>query len=185
MLFVLQKEATDKERQKIRMGLSNVWTYCATMNRLKRAGQVFLFLGIAFLPALGALLVKTDGWYTALNKPVWTPPSYLFAPVWTLLYLMIGLSGYFAWTRGGRQSRLEEFVIYGTQLFLNALWTPFFFGLHNPDWALGLLILLWFAVLLCIGVFSLRNRLAAWLLMPYFIWISFAGALNAVIMVNN
>lgn len=155
------------------------------MNRVKRAGQFFLFVGIGFLPSLSAVFVQTDGWYAALDKPVWNPPSWIFGPVWTLLYLMIGLSGYFAWTRGGRQDRLEEFIIYGTQLFLNALWTPLFFGLHNPDWALGVLILLWFAVLLCLGVFSLRSRLAGWLLLPYFVWISFAAALNAVIMLRN
>lgn len=155
------------------------------MKRMKKAGQLLLFAGIAFLPSFGAVFVKTEGWYETLNKPLWNPPAWVFGPVWTLLYLMIGLSGYFAWTRGGRQDRRAVFTVYGTQLFINALWSPLFFGLHRPDWSLASLVLLWFAVLLCIGLFSQCSRLAAWLLIPYFLWISFAGGLNAAIMVIN
>lgn len=155
------------------------------MKKVKRAGLVVLFVGIAFLPSLSAVFVKTGGWYEVLNKPAWNPPGWLFGPVWTCLYLMIGLAGYFAWTFGRDENRRAVFAAYGIQLFLNALWTPLFFGLHRPDWALGVLILLWFSVLLCIGLFSLRSRLAAWLLLPYFLWVSFAGALNAAIMVIN
>lgn len=152
---------------------------------MKKTGQILLFIFIAFLPSLGALLVETGGWYEALNKPLWNPPSWVFGPVWTLLYLMIGLAGYFAWARGRRAERRAVFTVYGAQLVLNALWSPLFFGLRRPDWALGALILLWFSILLCIGLFSQRSRPAAWLLMPYFIWVSFAGALNTAIMIIN
>ncbi len=155
------------------------------MKSAKTAGQVLLFIGIAFLPSLSAVFVQTDDWYVALNKPVWNPPTWVFGPVWTLLYLMIGLSGYFAWTRGGRQGRSAAIAVYGAQLLLNALWTPLFFGLHRIGWALADLILLWFMILICIGTFSQRSRLATWLLMPYFIWVSFAGVLNAVILTMN
>lgn len=152
---------------------------------MKKTGQILLFVAVAFLPSLGALLVETGGWYEALNKPLWNPPSRVFGPVWTLLYLMIGLAGYFAWTRGRPDERRAVFTVYGAQLVLNALWSPLFFGLHRPDWALASLILLWFSILLCIGLFSQRSRLAAGLLMPYFIWVSFAGALNATISLIN
>jgi len=152
---------------------------------MKKTGQILLFVAVAFLPSLGALLVETGGWYEALNKPLWNPPSWVFGPVWTLLYLMIGLAGYFAWTRGRREDRRAVFTVYGAQLVLNALWSPLFFGLHRPDWALASLILLWFSILLCIGLFSQRSRLAAWLLIPYFLWVSFAGALNATISLIN
>jgi tryptophan-rich sensory protein len=152
---------------------------------MKKTGQILLFIVIAFLPSLGALLVETGGWYEALNKPLWNPPSWVFGPVWTLLYLMIGLAGYFAWTRGRRAERRAVFTVYGTQLLLNALWSPLFFGLHRPDWSLASLVLLWFAILLCIGIFSQRSRLAACLLLPYFLWVSFAGALNATISLIN
>lgn len=152
---------------------------------MKKTGQILLFITIAFLPSLSAVVVKTGGWYEALNKPLWNPPSWVFGPVWTVLYLMIGLAGYFAWTRGRPDERRAVFTVYGAQLVLNALWSPLFFGLHRPDWALADLILLWFSALLCIGIFSQRSRLAAWLMIPYFLWVSFAGALNAAIMIIN
>lgn len=144
-----------------------------------------LFICIAFLPSFGALLVRTDGWYEALNKPFWTPHHYVFAPVWTKLYTLIGLAGYFAWTRGRLENRRAVFTVYGAQLFVNALWSPLFFGLHRPDWSMASLVILWFLILLCIGLFSRRSRLAAWLLIPYFLWVSFAGALNAAILAMN
>jgi len=155
------------------------------MRILKKAGLFFLFLFIAFLPSLSAIAVKTDGWYAALNKPAWNPPAYLFGPVWSLLYLTIGMAGYFAWTHGVRQKRRAAFIIYGLQLLLNALWTPLFFGLHRIGWALADLILLWFMVLFCMSVFSRHSRLATGLMIPYFIWVSFAGVLNAVILTMN
>lgn len=155
------------------------------MREMKKIWLVFLFVGIAFLPSLGALAVQTNGWYAELNKPLWTPPEKIFGPVWSLLYVLIGLAGCIAWTRGNREERQAVFTVYGIQLLLNALWTPLFFGLQRPDWAFALLIMLWFMIVLCIGVFSQRSSLAAWLMMPYFLWVSFAGALNASIMVIN
>lgn len=109
----------------------------------------------------------------------------LFGPVWIVLYILIGLAGYFAWTQGGREGRTAPFVVYTMQLILNALWTPLFFGLQHPFFALADLIALWFLILLCIGLFAMRSRLAAWLMLPYFLWVSFAGALNAAIVVMN
>ncbi|MBL7016004.1 MAG: tryptophan-rich sensory protein [Kiritimatiellales bacterium] len=152
---------------------------------MKRAGLVLAFLVVSFLPALGAFAVRTGGWYAALNKPLWNPPPWVFGPVWSVLYLMIGLAGYFAWTRGDRAERRVDFAVYGAQLFMNALWTPLFFGLRRPMLALADLIVLWFLIVLCIGLFALRSRLAAWLMFPYFLWVSFAGALNAVILAMN
>lgn len=156
------------------------------MKNIKRAGLVALFIVIAFLPSLSAVFVKTGGWYAmALDKPSWNPPNWIFGPVWTMLYILIGLAGYFAWTRGKREDRHMVFKVYGAQLFLNAIWSPLFFGLHRIDWALADLVLLWFMILLNIGLFSRQSRLAAWLLIPYFLWVSFAGALNAAIMALN
>ena len=147
--------------------------------------MILLFLVIAFLPSFGALAVKTGGWYAALNTPPWNPPAWVFGPVWTVLYILIGLAGYFAWTRGGREGRRTVFLVYGAQLLLNALWTPLFFGLQRPALAWVDLIFLWVLIILCIGLFSQRSRLAAWLILPYFLWVSFAGALNAAILVMN
>jgi translocator protein len=155
------------------------------MRILKKAGLFFLFLFIAFLPSLSAIAVKTDGWYTALNKPAWNPPAYLFGPVWTLLYFLIGLAGCFAWMRGGREGRQMALAAWCAQLCANALWTPLFFGLHQMGWALAVLALLWLLILFNIALFIRRSRLAAGLLLPYFLWVSFAGALNAAIWMLN
>jgi translocator protein len=156
------------------------------MKNIKRAGLAALFIVIAFLPALSAVFVDTGGWYAmVLDKPTWNPPSWLFGPVWTILYTLIGLAGYFAWTRGNPENRRMAFKVYGAQLLLNALWTPLFFGLHRINWALADLVLMWFMILLNIGLFSRQSRLAAWLLIPYFLWVSFAGALNAAILALN
>jgi benzodiazapine receptor len=155
------------------------------MGILKKAGLLFLFLFVAFLPSLGAMAVKTGGWYAALNKPAWNPPSWVFGPVWTVLYVLIGLAGYFAWIRGGRDGRAKAFAVYGAQLIANGLWTPLFFGLQRPGLALVDLIVLWFLIAICIILFAKRSRPAAWLLAPYILWVSFAGALNAAICVLN
>lgn len=155
------------------------------MGMLKKAGLLFLFLFVSFLPSLGAMAVKTGGWYAALNKPSWNPPSWVFGPVWTILYLMIGLAGYFAWTRGDRDGRTKAFMAYTAQLFINALWTPLFFGLQCPGLALVDLIVLWFLIVICIILFAKRSRPSAWLMVPYLVWVSFAGALNAAICVLN
>jgi tryptophan-rich sensory protein len=152
---------------------------------MKRAGLFLLFPVIAFLPSLGSLAVQTGGWYAALNKPAWNPPPWVFGPVWTVLYILIGLAGYFAWTRGGREGRAKVFSVYGAQLITNGLWTPLFFGLQRPALALTDLIVLWILIVLCIGLFARRSRLAAWLLVPYLLWVSFAGALNAAIFMLN
>lgn len=109
---------------------------------MKRAELILVFLVIAFLPSLGALAVSTGGWYAALNKPMWNPPSFIFGPVWTVLYILIGLAGYFAWTRGGRDGRATVFAAYGAQLIANGLWTPLFFGMQRPVLALADLIVL-------------------------------------------
>lgn len=152
---------------------------------MKNTGKLLLFIIIAFLPSLSAVFVETGGWYAALNKPSWNPPGRLFGPVWSCLYLMIGLAGYFAWTRGRPEERGAVFTVYGAQLLVNGLWSWIFFGLHRPDWAMADLLLLWFLIPLCLWLFAQQSRPAAWLMVPYFLWVSFAGVLNAVIWMMN
>lgn len=155
------------------------------MKALKNIGWFALFQVLAFLPSLAAIVVEPGEWYAQLYKPLWTPPNAVFAPVWTFLYVTIGVAGYLAWVCGGKENRKETFIVYAIQLILNALWSPLFFGAHQIALALGVLILLWFSILLCIGVFSQRNVAASWLFAPYFFWVSFAGALNAAILAIN
>ncbi|MDD2225128.1 MAG: tryptophan-rich sensory protein [Candidatus Shapirobacteria bacterium] len=115
--------------------------------------------------------VKT--WYlTDLIKPSFNPPSWIFGPVWTLLFFLIGTALYLVWTK---KNNLFWFWV---QLFLNILWSFLFFGLHSPLFALFEIVLLWFAILITIIKFWSFNKNAGILLLPYLAWVSFASFLN-------
>lgn len=118
------------------------------------------------------------GWYATLVRPPGTPPNWLFGPVWTVLYLMIGASFALIWHRGrvGKNQATFSFIV---QLVLNLAWTPVFFGLHQMEVALGVIILLWFAIALTLRSFADSSRPAAILLVPYLLWVSYATYLNA------
>lgn len=116
------------------------------------------------------------GWYTLLVAPLGTPPNWLFGPVWTTLYITLGVAAWLVWLRPGSYAALR---LWGWQLAANAAWPAAFFGLRSPG--LGLLVI---AVMLgstgaTIYAFHRRRRLAAWLLLPYLAWLSYAAYLNA------
>lgn len=119
-------------------------------------------------------------WYPTLTKPSFNPPSWIFGPVWTTLYFLMGVSLYLVW--GKKKTDLKWFWI---QLILNALWSIAFFGLKNPLLAFVLIILLWASILLTIKSFQKVNKTAAVLLFPYLAWVSFASLLNLFIVVLN
>lgn len=116
-------------------------------------------------------------WYSTLQKPFFNPPNWLFGPVWTLLYFMMGISLYLIWVN---KDQLEKkvIIIFGTQLFLNTIWPIIFFGLKTPFWALIEIIFLWIAILLTIIESYQISKKAAYLLVPYLLWVSFAAILN-------
>ena len=121
-------------------------------------------------------------WYAELSKPSFTPPDWTFGVVWPVLYVMMGVSAFLIWNRG--IERLEVRVALGLfilQLVLNGLWTPIFFGLHMIALALAEIMLLWVAILLTIFAFWKISKAAAYLLIPYMLWISFAISLNGAI----
>lgn len=128
-------------------------------------------------PALGAW-ARPGEWYLGLQKPSWNPPAWLFAPVWTLLYLLMAVAAWLVWRRGGWRQQRRPLTLFVTQLALNALWTPLFFGLHRPDWAFVTIVLLWLAISATIVAFARIQRAAAALLAPYLAWVSFATCLN-------
>lgn len=121
-----------------------------------------------------------DTWYLTLNKPFFNPPSFIFAPVWTTLYLLMGISLYVVW--GTKKANLKWFFI---QLVLNALWSIVFFGLKNPAFAFVLVVFLWISIFLTIKDFGKLNKTASYLLYPYLAWVSFASLLNLSIVVLN
>lgn len=153
----------------------------------RRRGELLAllgFLGLCFLVwAAGGSLTAAGipGWYHSLRRPPGAPPDWLFAPVWTTLYVMIGLSAWLVWRAPARPLRHTHAALraWGWQLLLNALWTPLFFGLHRPDLALLALAGLIIAILLTIRRFHALDRVAAWLLVPYLCWTCYAAFVNA------
>ncbi len=119
------------------------------------------------------------GWYAGLNKPGFNPPGWLFGPVWLILYTMMGLASYFVWQKwnSGSLSRVA-LIIFFVHLALNALWSFLFFGLKNPQLAFFEIILLWVSILALIILFWAIDRRAAYLMIPYILWVSFAAVLN-------
>jgi tryptophan-rich sensory protein len=143
------------------------------------AGLVAFGLAVAAVAALGALAVSgTQSEYAALERPAWAPPSWLFGPVWTVLYGMIAIAGWLVWRRTGAGAPL---LPYAVQLVLNAAWTPIFFGAGAYGWALVDIVALWCAVAATVVAFRRVSRPAAWLLVPYWLWVTYAAALNASI----
>jgi benzodiazapine receptor len=126
--------------------------------------------------------VSAGSTYMALEQPSWAPPSWLFGPVWTLLYVMIAFAGWLAWRAGATR---RELTLFGVQLVLNAAWTPLFFGLGWFWVAFAEILVLWLAIVAVIVVFTRRSKAAGLLLVPYLGWVSFAAALNLSIAVLN
>lgn len=125
-------------------------------------------------------------WYAALAKPSFNPPSWVFAPVWTALFLLMGIAAFLVWKRGWEKREVRIALgIFGGQLILNILWSALFFGLHSPLAAFIEIIILWLAILWTILAFRKISRTAAWLLVPYILWVSFASVLNFSLMLLN
>ena len=118
-------------------------------------------------------------WYATLNKPSFTPPNWLFAPVWTALFVLMGISAFLVWRKGlnNRQVKIA-LSIFSVQLILNILWSAMFFGLRSPIAGLIEIIILWVAILLTILIFFKISMTAGLLLIPYILWVSFAAVLN-------
>jgi benzodiazapine receptor len=117
-------------------------------------------------------------WYAALHKPSWNPPNRVFGPVWTLLYLMMAVAAWLVWRTAGWPAARPALAHFAVQLVLNVGWSVVFFGLHRPGWALVEIVALWGAILATLLLFRPINPLAALLLAPYLLWVSFASVLN-------
>jgi len=123
-------------------------------------------------------------WYAGLVKPSLNPPSWIFGPVWVTLYALMGVALWLIWKSDSPQ-KIKAIWLFVIQLVLNAIWSPVFFGLHSIGDALAIIILLWAAIVLTIFVFAKVSKTAAYLLIPYILWVSFAGYLNYSIWALN
>ena len=125
---------------------------------------------------------EIDSWYKTIQKPDWQPPNWLFGPVWTTLYILMGIALYLVWKSNVQESKKRPAIILWTiQLVLNFFWSFIFFRLHQLGLALAEIIVLWIFILLTIFSFARINKLAAWLLVPYISWVSFASILTYTI----
>jgi len=135
---------------------------------------------------LGAFftLSSVQSWYLTLNKPSWNPPSWLFGPVWTTLYVLMGIACFLIW-KSEHPRKKQVLTLYFLQLFLNSLWSPAFFGAQNPMLGILVIVPMWASILACIIFFRKINTWAAVLMIPYLLWVSFATVLNATIWYLN
>lgn len=125
-------------------------------------------------------------WYALLTKPAFSPPNWLFGPAWTLLYTLMGISVYLIWQKGNTKPKVREALgFFAVQLILNSTWSIILFGLHSPLLALFEILMLWTAILATIYKFYPLSKPAAYLMLPYLLWVSFAAVLNAAIVILN
>lgn len=125
-------------------------------------------------------------WYANLNKPFFAPPNWIFGPVWTILYALMGISIYVILKRGWKKKVVKNASIFFiAQLVLNFIWTPVFFGLRSPLLGLIVIVGMWILIVMTIRKFYPLSKLAAYLLIPYLLWVSFATLLNAAILILN
>jgi len=149
-----------------------------------RYTSLVVFLLLVVLTAAFGGTFEAGEWYRALNKPTWNPPSWLFGPVWSALYLMMAVAAWKVWL-SGHQLRMKALTWWMIQLVLNAAWSWLFFGLERPGWAWAEMSLLIVIVIFCIRAFQLVSRPAAYLMVPYLIWLLFAWFLNLSIWTMN
>jgi tryptophan-rich sensory protein len=125
-------------------------------------------------------------WYANIHKPTFNPPNWLFGPVWTLLYILMGIAAALVWHGVKKNKKVNAaLILFLVQLILNACWTMIFFGFHRPLYAFIEIGVLWILILICIILFYLISRPAAYMMIPYLFWVSFAAVLNMAIVALN
>ena len=160
-----EMETQARQRHPALHGLKSVAVFVVTLAVTFAAAS----LGAAYLPG---------PWYEGLVKPRLTPPNLVFGPVWTVLYLLMGVAAGLVWRQAGFHRSRIALSLYLFQLSLNAAWSWLFFGRHQPAWAFGDIVLLWLAIVATTVAFSRISAVAAWLMTPYLAWVSFASYLN-------
>ena len=157
----------------------------------KGTGILKLVLCVFFCQAagiVGALFTfpAIPTWYANLHKPSFSPPSWIFAPVWTLLFLLMGISAFLIWNKIEKDKKVKAALyVFVLQLALNTFWSILFFGLRSPLYAFGEIIILWLVILVTILNFYRISKAAAFMLLPYIFWVSFAAILNFAIVILN
>lgn len=157
---------------------------CRSGKKQGSCWSCLLWIGICLLAgAMGSAWTASSvgSWYPTLNKPPFNPPNGVFAPVWTTLYVMMGMAAWFVWNQRREQAINAAMIFFFVQLALNVAWSGIFFGLRSPGWAFVEIIVLWLMILATAFAFRRISSMAFVLMLPYLAWVSFAVILNAVI----
>jgi len=157
--------------------------------KIKDIGKLILCVAACLAAgAIGSIFTQQaiPTWYATLEKPAFNPPNWVFMPVWTLLYVMMGVAAFLVWRKGleSKQVRIA-LIVFLVQLVLNALWSVAFFGLESPLCGLIVIVALWVAILFTVLKFYRISLTASVLLWPYLLWVSFAAVLNSSIWLLN
>jgi benzodiazapine receptor len=151
---------------------------------LRFIGCILLTLTVGGISGI-ATIAGVKGWYTTLKKPFFNPPNYLFGPVWTILYFLMGVSLYLVFNSQRSPALKGALAVFGVQLLLNFFWSIIFFNFHQVGWALVEILVMWVTIIFMIVAFYRINRTAGLLQLPYIAWVSFATLLNAGIFYLN
>jgi len=156
---------------------------------MKKAAGIVVSIAVCELAGIvGSVFTMPaiPGWYAGLAKPSFNPPNWIFGPVWTLLYAMMGLAAYLVYEKGFKRPEVKKaLAVFAAQLVMNTLWSIVFFGAHRILGAAVVIVLLWAMILATILLFHRISKAAAYLLVPYILWVSFATVLNASLYVLN
>jgi translocator protein len=158
----------------------------ATRHSIPPAAALLISVGICF--AIGfttGYFFRPGEWYAALDKPPFNPPSWLFAPVWTVLYVMMGVAAWRIWKTAASAERTTALRSFAVQLVLNAAWSPTVFGMHSLGGGVAVIVAMAFAIIVTIQRFHPIDKIAARLLYPYLGWVAFATALNVSLWALN
>jgi len=162
------------------------------MEKSKTAGNwrtlSAFIIGSILVGSVGSVFTipAISGWYAGLTKPSFNPPNWIFGPVWTVLFILMGISAYLVYRSGLVKREVREALfIFAVQFGLNVLWSYLFFGLRSPALGLAGIIALWIAIAGTIVSFTKINKSSAYLMVPYIVWVSFAAFLNGTIYILN
>ena len=142
---------------------------------------LLLFISVCLAAGgLGAIATtpEINGWYRTIAKPAWNPPDWVFGPVWTTLFVMMGLAAWLVWKPSGFRAAYLPLTLFASQLALNIAWSWIFFGMHQIGWAFVEIVTLWVTILATNIAFFRRSKGAGFLLVPYLAWVTFASVLN-------
>lgn len=168
--------------------ITTPWPNFFTSSLMKPAIKLLVSLAIPLaIGFLGNLFTSSsvDTWYITLRSPSFAPPNWLFGPVWTTLYILMGISLYLIWRQPAGKSRYNALSIFAIQLFLNLLWSFLFFYMQSPGAALIDITALWIAIVIMLSRFFKIKSIAAWLNIPYLLWVTFALILNFAFFLLN